>query len=256
VRRASATPPRRAANAQYSLAAPESLAVKIAAYQRRKMYAAFLALGIGDDDEILDVGVTSDRSFEHSNYLELWHPHKARLTAVGVDDASHLPVAYPGVRFVRADGRALPFADAVFDFVHSSAVLEHVGSRAQQARFVAELARVARKGVFLTTPNRWFPVEFHTLMPLVHWLPPRLFRRLLVALGRDFFAAESNLNLLSAGQIRAMAEAIGLSGYEVRGLRLLGWPANLLFILRKPAIEADRASVGALPPAARRPAGR
>ena len=34
------------------------------------------------------------------------------------------------------------------------------------------------------TPNRWFPIEFHTLLPLVHWLPPEHFRKLLVLTGR------------------------------------------------------------------------
>jgi len=33
-----------------------------------------------------------------------------------------------GLTFVRADGRTLPFKDASFDFGHSSAVPEHVGS--------------------------------------------------------------------------------------------------------------------------------
>jgi hypothetical protein len=35
---------------------------------------------------------------------------------------------------------------------------------------VAEAVRVSSR-VFLTTPNRWFPVELHTRLPLVHWLP-------------------------------------------------------------------------------------
>ena len=25
--------------------------------------------------------------------------------------------------------------------------------------------------MFVTTPNRWFPIEVHTRLPLVHWLP-------------------------------------------------------------------------------------
>ena len=45
------------------------------------------------------------------------------------------------------------------------------GGRDGQRRFVHELCRVAKR-VFVTTPNRWFPIEVHTLRPFVHWLPP------------------------------------------------------------------------------------
>jgi hypothetical protein len=116
--------------------------------------------------------------------------------------------------------------------VHCAAVLEHVGNRAAQAQLIREAARVARKGAFLTTPNRWFPVEFHTVLPLVHWLPPATFRRLLRATGRDFFASEQNLNLLSGAELRAMGAELG-DAFEVRGMRLLGLVSNLLVILRK-----------------------
>src|SRR5215472_7813607 len=123
------------ANPQYNVAAPGSLAARIAGYQRRKMFRAFIALGITADDTILDIGVTSDRSYDHSNYLEAWYPRKDRITAVGVDrDAAFLVTRYPGMRFVAGDGRQLPFAEQAFDYVHASAVLEHVGSAAQQTR--------------------------------------------------------------------------------------------------------------------------
>jgi Methyltransferase domain len=219
-------------NAQYNVSAPDSLAIRVASWQRRKMLDAFLALGVSGDDTILDIGVTSDRSYDHSNYLEAWYPRKDKITAAGIDaGASFLERAYPGVRFVRADGRALPFADRSFDYVHASAVLEHVGSRGQQAAFIAEVLRVARKGAFLTTPNRWFPIEFHTVLPLVHWLPAPMFRHILRAVGRGFFADEANLNLLSAGGLRRLARSQGLDrGVSVRGVRLFGVTSNLLFI--------------------------
>ena len=35
---------------------------------------------------------------------------------------------------------------------------------------MGELCRVANR-VFVTTPNRLFPVDPHTLLPFVHWLP-------------------------------------------------------------------------------------
>ena len=72
---------------------------------------------------------------------------------------------------VRADGRNLPFADGEFDLCFSNAVIEHVaGGREGQRQFVDELCRVAGR-VFVTTPNRWFPIDPHTLLPFVHWLP-------------------------------------------------------------------------------------
>jgi hypothetical protein len=221
-------------NAQYNLAAPDSLPIRIAAYQRRRMFDAFLsATGIERQDTILDIGVTSDRTYSHSNYLEHWYPYKNSITASGLDDAGFLEEIYPGLRFVLADGRNLPFADREFDFVHSSAVLEHVGSRAKQEAFMREAWRVARKGIFITTPNRWFPIEFHTLIPFAHWLPPSLFRRFCRTANLEFFASEDNLNLLSASQLRRIAAASGLENFDVRAVSLAGWPSNLLLIAQR-----------------------
>jgi hypothetical protein len=223
-----------AVNAQYNLAAPDSFPIKVAAYQRRRMFDIFLtATGIQDQDTVLDVGVTSDQSYNHSNYFEQWYPHKDRITASGVDDASFLEQMYPGLRFVLADGRSLPFASQEFDYVHSSAVLEHVGSREKQASFLREAWRVARKGIFVTTPNRWFPVEFHTLLPFAHWLPPTTFRKLCEMRGLNFFATEDNLNLLSAPQLQRLGAVAELENYKVSSVSLAGWPSNLLLSARR-----------------------
>ena len=40
-------------------------------------------------------------------------------------------------------------------------MIEHVGGEEEQRRFVAEVLRVGRRA-FITTPNRWFPIEVHT----------------------------------------------------------------------------------------------
>jgi ubiquinone/menaquinone biosynthesis C-methylase UbiE len=227
----------RAPNRQYNLASPDSLAIKIATYQRRRMYERFLdECAVAPSDSILDVGVTCDRTYENSNYLEAWYPHKDKITATGIDDASFLEDLYPGLVFVQADGLDLPFQDGAFDIVHSSAVLEHVGSFERQIRFISECARVARKAVFLTTPNRWFPVEFHTGFPLAHWMPKPWFRSLMRRTGHAFFAEESNLNLMTAADLRSAAEiAYNNSSLEpiVTAQSLAGWPSNLLLIARK-----------------------
>ena len=69
---------------KWHLAAPDSLAVHVIGYQRRRMYERFLAeASVSLSDTILDVGVTGDRSYASSNYLEQWYPHKNAITAVG-----------------------------------------------------------------------------------------------------------------------------------------------------------------------------
>jgi hypothetical protein len=221
-------------NKQYNLAAPNSLPVRIAGHQRRIMYDRFIIeTGIGEQDTVLDVGVTADRSYDSSNYLEAWYPHKSTVTAVGIDDASFLAQLYPGIRFLKANGLGLPFSDLAFDIVHSSAVLEHVGSFENQIRLVQECCRVARKSIFMTTPNRWFPMEFHTILPFVHWLPKSVFRQLMRSSGRGFFAEESNLNLLDARDLVSIVRYIEGFTFRISSVSLWCWPSNLLLLGRR-----------------------
>jgi hypothetical protein len=225
-----------APNAQLNVAAPDSLAMRVATRARRRMYQRFLrTTAIRPDETLLDVGATSDQTYDSSNYIEAWYPHKHNITAVGTDDAAFLEQQFPGVRFRQANGLALPFEPGSFDVVHSSAVLEHVGSAENQRRFLAELARVSRRAVFVTTPNRWFPIEVHTQIPLLHWLPKPVFRKLLGPTRYEFFSHEEHLNLLGRGELLGMAGALPGWTAAIEPIRLLGWPSNLLLTLLKPA---------------------
>jgi hypothetical protein len=40
----------------------------------------------------------------------------------------------------------------------------------------AEIMRVGKKW-FITTPNRWFPFEFHLRLPVVSWLPYKIMNK-------------------------------------------------------------------------------
>jgi hypothetical protein len=221
-------------NRQYNVASPGSAPQRVTARMRRQMYERFLAAtDIKSHETILDVGATSDQLYDFSNYLEAWYPHKSKITATGIDDAAFLEVLYPGLVFKKADGRDLPFPDGSFDVVHSSAVLEHVGSRANQEKFLSELVRVARRVLFITTPNRWFPIEVHTVLPFVHWLPPEAFRAILTWLGHDTLSREEHLNLLGATDIRRLCRRIGVMSQEISSVRLLGISSNLLLTIRK-----------------------
>jgi len=178
------------------------------------------------ETRVLDVGVTSDETQRESNYFEQMYPYPEKVTCVGTEDGSHLMHRYPGLSYTRVRPReSLPFADGEFDVVFSNAVLEHVGSRAEQAQFLGELRRVGR-AFFVTTPNRWFPFEHHTGLPFVHYLPPRLFRRLLRHTRYRYWSDESNLNILTAGELSRLFPPG--AAVEIRSVRLMGMPANLV----------------------------
>ena len=141
--------------------------------RERKLDRFLMEFAPGPETTVVDVGVTDAPFGEGSsdNFFEALYPWPERITAVGHTELERFAAAFPAVRAVRADGRALPFGDGEFDLGFSNAVVEHVaGGRDGQRRFVAELCRVAQR-VFVTTANRWFPLEVHTLLPVVHWLP-------------------------------------------------------------------------------------
>ncbi len=207
------------------------LASRVSWAARRKMYRLFLEhFRPGPTTSVLDVGVTCDGSFAESNYLEQLYPYPERIVCVGTEDGSHLARRHPGLRFERVRaGEPLPFRDRDFDVVFSSAVVEHVGSRAAQREFLRELCRVGR-GFFVTTPNRWFPLEHHTGIPLLHHLPAPLFRSLLRRTPWRYWSQEAHLNLLGAAEL-ARAFPSGVTP-TIRRVRIAGFTSNLVALGR------------------------
>lgn len=166
---------------------------------RRRRYHLFLGqLKPTASTRILDVGV-NDFQGRATNFLEEQYPWPGGITAVAKGEAGEFNAfqrRYPEVRLVLADGRDMPFADDEFDIVFSNAVIEHVGTRVQQQQFLSECLRVGST-LFLSTPNAWFPVDAHTLLPFVHWLPTPVRFAIYRRCGRAYYADVAPVNLLS-----------------------------------------------------------
>jgi SAM-dependent methyltransferase len=188
----------------------DALAARASLWNRRRKLGLFMeAIRPGPETRIVDVGV-GDTGFRTEpglgashNFFEALYPWPERITAVSDVPLPHFAEAFPQVRSVVADGTELPFGDDAFDVAFSNAVVEHVGGRDEQRRFVAELCRVAPR-VFVSTPNRWFPVDTHTLVPFAHWLPRPAADRTMRALRRENW---ERVDLLSRGDLLALFPA-------------------------------------------------
>jgi len=179
--------------------------------RRRKLRLFLEELHPTAETSVLDVGADELAFGEGGgcgtlNFFEEHYPWPERITALGLQDGSGFRARYPEIPYVQGDACALPFADGEFEIVFSNAVIEHVGDRERQRRLVAEAIRVGRRA-FITTPNRRFPVEVHTRLPVVHWLPDRLAHPAYRAVGKSFatevhLLSRSSLEALFPGRVR------------------------------------------------------
>jgi SAM-dependent methyltransferase len=148
---------------------------------------------------VADFGVSGHREHPAHFFFESLYPWTDRLTAIGreAENADWMPEQFPGLTFLEADLRSIPRPDNYFDIGICNAVVEHAGDHDQQLALVHEVCRVSKKVMF-TTPNKRFPVEVHTFVPLAHWLPDPQFRTVLRRLGYHDLARMDQLNPLDA----------------------------------------------------------
>lgn len=123
----------------------------------------------GAETTILDVGGTP-MPWELIN-------SPSQITLLNLTTSTFGQSGWDRYTFVQGDGTNLDFADRSFEIGYSNSVIEHVGRPEAQARFAAELRRVA-DGLWVQTPARSFFLEPHYLTPFVHWLPKAARRRI------------------------------------------------------------------------------
>jgi hypothetical protein len=65
------------------------------------------------------------------------------------------------------------YPDRSFDIAFSNSVIEHLFTLEAQRAMASEVRRLAA-AYWIQTPNFWFPIEPHFLVPAWHWTPDRL----------------------------------------------------------------------------------
>jgi SAM-dependent methyltransferase len=229
-----------------------SFAYKISGWNRKRKWDTFLEeIRPTPQSTILDIGFSEEEYSDTDNFLEKHYPQTEQITALCLETPeSYLHARkeadfqvpkeaialkkkqaskrYPQLEIVTYDGKTFPFTDKSFDICWSNAVLEHVGEEPEQITFLKEIKRVASRA-FITTPNRYFPVEVHTRIPLLHFLPKKVFDRILHLIGKGW-AADEYMYLLSLSDLRKRLKAAGITKYKIIKNKLLFFTLDFVVI--------------------------
>jgi SAM-dependent methyltransferase len=218
----------------YRDGASNDAAMSVLVRARKAMFRLFMeAMAPSEESTILDVGVSDDEN-EGANFLEKNYPWPQNITCAGLGEGIAVKQRYPLIRFQQIEPHApLPFADDAFDIVCSNAVLEHVGGLEGRRTFLNEQIRVA-KAVFLTVPHRWFPIEHHTGLPLLHYAPS-VFRRLLRGTRYDHWTKIENVDFIDRALLLREWPLADKPQIVLTGLPLGPFSSNIALIYRKPA---------------------
>jgi len=215
---------------------------------RRRVFELFMhECQTGPESRVADLGVSGHRDHPAHYFFEVLYPYTDHLTAVGQarEDADWYSEQFSGLTFLEADLHDIPLPDNYFDAAICNAVVEHAGTREQQASLVREVCRVSRQVLF-TTPNKQFPIELHTFVPLVHWFPDPLFRAVLRRLG---FGALARVETLHPLDMRSFLRLFPKER-DNRRLSLGAWhlPTNLVCLssVRETAASLDHLSVASV----------
>jgi hypothetical protein len=212
------------------------LARKIAA-QRHKLINAFLEFkGSAGSETILDVGAASSAFLEKGSDLQasIDGAERSSITRCNVAVSPDKPWRITGSENGQLSGQILPYRDGQFDWVFCGELIEHAGTNEHQLNLLRELARVAKKGVFVTTENKRHPIEFNTGLPLLHWLPDTLWRAQLRLLGKGEWASKWLLNPLGSDSLRQMAAQLPkCASSDIGHMRLGGVKAHFFLMIRK-----------------------
>ena len=206
---------------------------KILLYSRINIFKIFVEnVRFNKNSKILDVGTTPILD-SHENIIFHQYKWKNNITGFSNQNCNILKKKFITNKFIIGDAKNIKLKKNTFDISFCSATIEHVGSYANQKKLVSELFRVSRNYVFLTTPNRSFPFDFHTKLPLIHLLPKYMHRKILKVIGLNYFASEKNLNLLFSKDIERICRELKITDYKIIYNKFIFLKSNIILIIKK-----------------------
>lgn len=125
----------------------------------KKLYETF---SITSETKIIDIG----------GNLYFWDLAKQKgfsvpkVTIINIVDCENpLP---DGFSWVKLDACNLPYKNKEFDIAFCNSVIEHVGGFSRQKELAASILGSAKQ-IFIQTPDKYSPFEFHLRCFFAHW---------------------------------------------------------------------------------------
>lgn len=145
---------------------PESLGNRMRD-RRFQLFQDHLKHYNGNTVKILDVGGTQS-FWENRGFLNRPGIH---ITLLNVYKE---PAEYPNIVSTVGTGADLSrYEDNEFDITFSNSVIEHLETWEEKKSMAEEMKRVG-KSYYIQTPNKYFPLECHFLVPFFQFLPYRI----------------------------------------------------------------------------------
>ena len=184
---------------------------------------------------MLDVGTTEDDSLKSSNFfIKKFNNIKTKkiISNQKIKKKKFKKILNKSITSSFSKNEIKIFKS---DLVVSSATIEHVGNYKKQIKMIKNIILLTKKIFFITTPNRFFPIDFHTKIPLLHLLPKKLHRLLLNFFFLKEYAKEENLNLISQKEINFFLKKINSKEFDIKilNIKLLGLISNLIIFGKK-----------------------
>ena len=190
-------------------------------------------INISKINDLLDIGTTNDSKLSSSNFFCRMFDKIPKHKSISNQKINNSRFERCLKKSITSNFSKKEINILKSDLVISSAVIEHVGNFKNQTNKVRNMIQLSKKYVIITTPNRFFPVEVHTKLPLIHWLPKKMFRKILLSLRMDYFACEKNLNLLDIIELKKILDTFSREiSYKIYNIRFLYFVSNFLVICK------------------------
>ena len=183
-------------------------------------------------NEVLDIGTTNDTKNKSSNFIVKNLKNIKNFYSISDQLITSSFFKKKLQKSITENFSEYEIENLKSDLVISNATIEHVGNYDNQKAMINNMIKLSKKMIIISTPNRYHPLEFHTKIPFIHWLPKNIHRKILKSIGLPFFSKEENLNLLSKSDFNSFVENEKLKS-EFRYIKFLFLKSNLIFIGKK-----------------------